>query len=68
MPFIQNMGSKQKDTPGNFSENDAKTISNSPLAKTKVHLQKEGDKTPLKDLANHPEVIAHNKHAEKTNN
>mgnify|MGYP003658977532 FL=1 len=22
----------------------------------------------LKDLANHPEVIAHNKHAEKTNN
>ena len=60
MPFIQNMGSKQKDTPGNFSENDAKTISNSPLAKA--------NKTPLKDLANHPEVIAHNKHAEKTNN
>ncbi len=47
MPFIQNMGSKQKDTPGNFSENDTKTI---------------------KDLANHPEVIAHNEHAEKTNN
>ena len=68
MPHNMDMGSKQKDTPGNFSENDTKKISNSPLVKAKVHLQKEGDKTPLKDLANHPEVIAHNKHAEKTNN
>lgn len=46
MPHNMDMGSKEKNTPGNFSENDTKTI---------------------KDLANHPEVIAHKKHAEKTN-
>ena len=49
MPYAQNMGSKEKDTPGNFSEENAKVINNSPLAKAKAHLQKEGNKIPLKD-------------------
>jgi|SRR6056300_908727 hypothetical protein len=33
MPYIQKMGSKEKSTPGNFSEKDNKTISNSTQSK-----------------------------------
>jgi len=33
MPYVQKMGSKQKDTPGNFSDENTKTISNSTQSK-----------------------------------
>ena len=33
MPYVQNMGSKEKDTPGNFSDENTKTISNSTQSK-----------------------------------
>ena len=33
MPFEHKMGSKEKDTPGNFNERDSKIINNSPQSK-----------------------------------
>ena len=44
-----NMGSKEKNTPGNFSENDTKTISNSPTSSSNQKSEYEIYKSTAKN-------------------
>ena len=51
MPFEHKMGSKEKDTPGNFNERDSKTINNSTQSKVsraevKSFIQSQAPKNP----------------------